>query len=141
MERILVGIDGSSTASAALQWALAYADDDDVLVLVHGWTIPVMGGRVQYPAAVMGDLEAAAHQLVAAAAAEASVGDDGPKVEAHVEMIEPGPMLAELSKKADLVVVGSRGFGPIRTALLGSVSNYVVQHAECPVVVIPQAED
>jgi nucleotide-binding universal stress UspA family protein len=49
---------------------------------------------------------------------------------------KPGPFLVERSKDADLLVVGSRGRGSVGSMLLGSVSTYCVDHAECPVVVL-----
>lgn len=40
--------------------------------------------------------------------------------------------------KLDILIVGSRGLGPVKRMLLGSVSNYLVEHAPCPVVVVRQ---
>lgn len=52
----------------------------------------------------------------------------------------PGPaLLAELEKGVDLVVMGSRGYGPIGRALLGTVAAQVVGKASCPVVIVPRA--
>jgi nucleotide-binding universal stress UspA family protein len=48
----------------------------------------------------------------------------------------PAKALIERSKEADLVVVGSRGLGGFKGMLLGSVSQHLVAHAECPVVVV-----
>ena len=64
-------------------------------------------------------------------------------VETHVERGGPGTVLCEHAKalKADVVVVGSRGRGAIRRALLGSVSTYVVHNAPCPVLVVRAGAD
>jgi nucleotide-binding universal stress UspA family protein len=48
-----------------------------------------------------------------------------------------GQALVESARHARLLVVGSRAIGPIRAALLGSVSRYCANHASCPVVVVP----
>jgi nucleotide-binding universal stress UspA family protein len=50
----------------------------------------------------------------------------------------PEQVLAEQSRTSDLVVVGSRGYGPHRAVLLGSVSGHLVREAACPVVVVPR---
>ncbi len=51
---------------------------------------------------------------------------------------EPGPALCDFarSEQADTIVIGTRGRGGIKRALLGSVSDYVVRNARCPVVVV-----
>ena len=49
----------------------------------------------------------------------------------------PRSTLLEAGRSADLIVVGSRGHGPIGAALLGSVSSWLVHNAERPVVVVP----
>jgi nucleotide-binding universal stress UspA family protein len=50
---------------------------------------------------------------------------------------DPAQKLAEAARDADLLVVGSRGHGHLRHAVLGSVSEGCVRHATCPVVVLP----
>jgi nucleotide-binding universal stress UspA family protein len=49
-----------------------------------------------------------------------------------------GPFLAERSESLDLLVCGSRRYGPLRAVLLGSVTADVLSHAACPVVVVPR---
>ena len=67
----------------------------------------------------------------------AALGASSP-VEQVVRVGSPGPELCRLATElgADVVVVGSRGRGAIKRALLGSVSSHVVHNAPCPVMVI-----
>lgn len=50
---------------------------------------------------------------------------------------DPGHALATASAKLGLLVIGTRGHGPVRRSLLGSVSRRVVHEARCPVIVVP----
>lgn len=54
---------------------------------------------------------------------------------------DPGPVLARASAQHDLLVLGSRGRGPLRRTLLGSVSEHVSSNAECPIVVVPRGAE
>jgi len=65
------------------------------------------------------------------------------EVVARVVRGAPGAALCDLAAElaADAIVVGSRGLGAIRRALLGSVSTYVVNNAPCPVVVVRAGTD
>jgi nucleotide-binding universal stress UspA family protein len=68
----------------------------------------------------------------------ALLGDDVPvRVDAFVG--EPAEVLIDLSQHLDLLVCGSRGYGPLRAVLLGSVSRRVATEAHCPVIVLPRA--
>ncbi len=140
METIIVGVDGSATSRAALEWALSHASPDDTVVVANAWSVPTAVGFV-LPVDTIAEFEVAAHRFVSDLVDELDVGDDDPKVTTHVGSGRAGKMLAALSEVADLVVVGSRGYGGFRSALLGSVSNHVVHHARCPVVVVPQVEN
>ncbi len=52
---------------------------------------------------------------------------------------DPAEVLARRSRELDLLVVGSRGYGPLRHALVGNVSYAVMRSASCPVVVVPRS--
>ena len=69
--------------------------------------------------------------------AVAALGD-GSKVSGRVLEGDAVSELAKASAALDLLVLGSRGYGPIRTVLLGSVSRALVRTAACPVVVLPR---
>lgn len=58
--------------------------------------------------------------------------------QAHLKVGRPDKVTVDLSEELDagLIVMGSRGLGGIRRALVGSVSDSVVRHAHCPVFVV-----
>lgn len=67
----------------------------------------------------------------------ASLGDDVP-VDIDVMVGDPPELLVEVSQHLDLLVMGARGYGPVRAVLLGSVSRRVTAEAHCPVIVLPR---
>jgi nucleotide-binding universal stress UspA family protein len=64
-------------------------------------------------------------------------------VEAQIEspVGDPVDVLIQLSEHVDLLVCGSRGYGPMRAVLLGAVSSRVVADARCPVIVVPRGRE
>jgi len=65
---------------------------------------------------------------------------DGPVTTAVLEGA-PADVLAEIGPQdADVIVTGSRGYGPVRRVLLGGVANRLVRHARVPVIVVPRGE-
>ena len=142
MSGITVGIDGSAHSSRALEWALneAAVRHAPVTVLtvypvaMNAWTgHPII--LPQDPA----DLEEsrqAAEEMTAKALSQ--LGDDRPSsVTVRAITGFPAHALIEESRTADLMVVGSRGGGGFGKLLVGSVSNQVVHHGHCPIVVVP----
>ena len=57
--------------------------------------------------------------------------------------MKPGHVLVQVAvdEKATMIVMGTRGMGTVRRTILGSVSDYVVHHAHCPVVVCRQRKE
>lgn len=82
-----------------------------------------------------GDLQAESEQLAGALAADTSA-----QVLTFRDS-DPGRVLVEQSEQVDLLVLGSRAYGPIRSVLLGSVSSAVMRGASCPVLVVPRGID
>ena len=134
MQRIIVGVDGSGGAAAAIDWAMQYADPQDTVVFVHAWHVYTSGG-FDLGYAYLDDAEQGARDLVERLV-EANRTDEGPTIESIVDQGHAGSLLMSASKDADLIVVGRRGHGGFRGLLLGSVSTYIVHHASCPVVVV-----
>lgn len=137
--RVVVGVDGSDPSRAALDWALDEARRRSAtLDVVHAWTPPYLYG---YPYTAPLDptpYESAAREVVDAMLAEADTG--GLNHPPHVLMGPGGGaagLIIDAAAGADLVVIGSRGHGPVRAALTGSVSDQVAQHAPAPVIVTP----
>lgn len=145
-ETIVVGVDSSPAAQAALRWAAEEARLRGAhLVAVHAWTyIPpppiVEPSMIPMPAGdVAGALEAereAAQAELESALAEALRGAPPVEIESRLVEADPADALEAEAAAADLVVVGSRGRSGIKSALLGSVSRHVIDHAACPVVVV-----
>ena len=62
---------------------------------------------------------------------------------AHTRLGRPDAEIVRLAEDlgARLIVLGSRGLGPLRSALMGSVSHSVIRHAHCPVLVVRSEEE
>ncbi|MGA2037151.1 MAG: universal stress protein [Acidimicrobiales bacterium] len=134
--RIVVGVDGSPSSKHALRWAARHAELTGAwLELVTTWRYRTSFGWIApYPADF--DPEADARRALDETVEE--VLGTSPSVEVRVTITEghPAPVLVEVSDEADLLVVGSRGHGEFAGMLLGSVSEYCVTHAHCPVLVM-----
>lgn len=63
---------------------------------------------------------------------------DGVEIDSEIHVDDPAELLVRVSEHVDLVVCGSRGYGPLRSVLLGGVSRRVVDSASCPVLVLPR---
>ena len=137
MQRFVVGVDGSDGSAKALDWAIAEAiRSPTCLELVTAWMFPMAIGYAfaETPEMVRQQAQQIADMSVSHVA---SVAPDV-VVRSTLRQAEAGPALVELSKGADLLVVGSRGDGGFRDLLLGSVGTYCARHAHCPIVIVRQ---
>lgn len=136
---VVVGVDGSPTSEQAIAVAFEEASLRGVpLVAVHAWsdvTYEDFAGTVrimpQWESVVEGEERLLAQRL-------AGWQEKYPDVEIRRELRRDRPRHALLgvSENAQLVVVGSRGRGGFTGLLLGSTSQALVQHADCPVLVV-----
>jgi nucleotide-binding universal stress UspA family protein len=137
--RIVVGIDGSGPSRKALAWAVDDARVTGAEVdLVHAWEIPYFVAQPYTITAVPTDeMERVASRVLD----EALDGVDTTGLARRPERIliegSASRSLLDAATGADLVVLGSRGRGGFAGLLLGSVSQQVAHHADCPVVIIP----
>lgn len=138
---IIVGIDGSEQSYGALRWAVHEAEVRKVPVrLVTAYSLPVFTGTGFDAGYSMVD-EKALTDGVAQILDEAysRVGETDVELRATVETGDATAVLLELSKKAELMVVGSRSHGGFIGRLLGTVSTSLPAHSHCPTVAIPQS--
>jgi nucleotide-binding universal stress UspA family protein len=141
MPGIIVGVDGSGHSQRALEWAMKEAAVRHVpliVLTVHPAIVGYFGGVVTSPQDV--ELTEQTRAAVTAEAEKALAGLDGPHPESvTVRAVHSFPVeeLITASKEADLMVLGSRGVGGFTRMLLGSTAGQVVQHAHCPVVIVP----
>ncbi|WP_431930926.1 universal stress protein [Nonomuraea jabiensis] len=133
---IVAGLDPEDAVHPAIDYAFEEAQARGArLWVVHAWDLPSSRVVASFPP----DLEFIAqarqkhvHDVLSPWAKRY------PRVEVTESVFRGNPIaaLCETSARADLVVVGSRGRGAIRSAMLGSVSHGVLHYASCPVAVV-----
>jgi nucleotide-binding universal stress UspA family protein len=139
---VVVGVDGSPTSRVAVDWAARDAALRDVpLTVVHVMPTVVIGAWRDFPMPpeVLQSRDRRAEELVGEALGwVADAISESPRIDVRHQVASAAvvPSLVDMSKDADLVVVGCRGLGGVQKLLLGSVSSALVHHAHCPVAVI-----
>ena len=145
--KILLATDSSEEATLAAKTAADIAHKtDSELHIVHARPVPVYidpaTDRVSDVQGAEESVKGEAQQLLDTQVEQIKAAG-GTVAEAHVRLGSPAQEIVNLADKigAGLIVVGSRGLGGIRRALMGSVSDSVVRHAHCPVMVVrPEKE-
>jgi nucleotide-binding universal stress UspA family protein len=137
--RILVATDGSREAELALTTAadLAKSTDSELHVL-HVGEVPLVYHPERHAyRAVYEEHEKEAQQLLEAQVQRIE-GASATEAQAHLRIGRADEEIVELAQsiEAGLIVMGSRGHGRLRRALVGSVSESVVRHAHCPVTIV-----
>jgi nucleotide-binding universal stress UspA family protein len=138
--RIVVGVDGSRSSLAALRWAIHQAElTGDTVDAVNVWRYPVPPvdiGMASMTTLGNFDAQSIAGKVLDDAISATVDSGSGVKITATVKQGHPAQVLLDAASRADLLVVGSRGYGGFTEALLGSVGQECVHHAQCPVVVV-----
>ena len=143
MDRVVVGLDGSSTATAATRWATRVAERSGWPVrAVWAWQypattiLPIGRADLPNPEEVERRLAERARELL-----QNSLGESAGRVSLEFHR---GPatsvLLHAVNQGARMAVVGSRGLGGFEGMLLGSVSRQLVEHATCPVTVVREEQ-
>lgn len=136
---VVVGVAESVFKGWALRWAAEQAQlDGRPLTLVNA-SGPVSGAWQEHGMDALPNSDALlrdhGEKLLARARAVVELAAPEVPVNEVFEIVDPSTLLIEQSQTAHLLVLGSRGRGPVRSHLLGSVGLTVVRHAACPVVV------
>lgn len=145
---IIVAVDGSSHADEAVAWAAAEARlTRRPLTIVHvervlgsqerGWLALADVSLTQITQEIRADSEELLHRARTAA----TMAAPGVDIDAVLRVGDPREILLQLAEHASMIVLGSRGRGPVSSLLLGSVSVTVSRHATCPVLVVRPRHD
>jgi nucleotide-binding universal stress UspA family protein len=142
---IVVGIDDSPSAAAALLWAVEQAKETGTaLRVVHAWHLSaaasaaLAAGAGDYLEAAGADARARATRIVIDV-----LGGGAAEVRWTLDVAEggAGPVLVDRSRDARVLVIGTREHTGLRRAVSGSVSHYCLAHAQVPVVAVPNPDD
>jgi nucleotide-binding universal stress UspA family protein len=149
LDTIAVAYDGTPEADEALAYGASLARRRGARLLLVGvaaramhaaaaatgygfnWTLPE-GAWEDFTRGFRVTLDAAAERIGGAPAVQTRVLTATPVGQALVDTCRAD---------VDLMVIGSRGFGPLRTVIMGSVSRHVIDHAPCPVIVVPRGAE
>jgi nucleotide-binding universal stress UspA family protein len=135
-KNILVALDGSKGASKALDQAIYLARESQATI-IGVFVIPLFSVNVAKPASKMGKSFAESGKKVMADA-KTRCAKNGVLFYEKILCGNEGFKLVSFAKnkKADLIVIGSRGRSNIKELFLGSVSHYVVQKSQIPVLIV-----
>lgn len=131
---IVVGVDGSPSSQDALRWAVCQAHwTDGNITAVMAWDTPAL---YDWPLPTAEQLDRATDEMLRKVVHDTVDEADLTRIRTQVARGHPAKALLHAAESADLLVVGRRGQGNFSHALLGSISQYCVSHAPCPVVVV-----
>ncbi|WP_285730533.1 universal stress protein [Nocardiopsis sp. ATB16-24] len=142
--KVVVGVDGSESAHRALEWGATEAARTGLpLYIVHALSMPLVmsryAGATRFPPTE--EMSAQGRELLDDATRHVRSSHPELEVETELALEEPPSALLRRIDHGDMVVVGSRGLGPVRSALAGSAGTRLASKAICPVVVVPHRQE
>jgi nucleotide-binding universal stress UspA family protein len=147
LRTIGVGYIDTAEGRGALEGALALSRRSGAKLRVlsaakeRGITGTYGGGDPLTPATRYDELASALRVSTEQAVEAATSGVSDVDIESDVSVGDPGDFLVAASEQLDLLICGSRGYGPARAVLLGGVSRRVVTEASCPVIVLARGAE
>lgn len=140
MKNILIATDGSEPANQALEVAIELAKETGAALHVLSVRPPRIAGRAGAGPAILEVEELHGPEHIADAAAEVarSAGVEATPHTAHGDVVDSIAATAT-TLGADLLVVGSRGMGPLSGAVLGSVAHALIRRSPVPVTIVRHA--
>lgn len=135
-DAVLVAVDGSKQSEEAFDWYFHHLHrEGNNVILIHALEIPAMPTRdsweqqMQFGSKKKDEIQEKFEKKLKA------LGVTGGRFISGIE--RPGEFIVETAKKENVayVVMGTRGQGKLRRTIMGSVSDYVVHHIHCPVIV------
>lgn len=147
MSYIVVGVDGSDCARTALVAAVEQAVLIDAEVRAVNIVVPPAMSGYEFGPVHLEHMFEAGERTVAAAidAVEDEYDGDLPvKITSSVVSGHIGDEILQAAQQGEgaaMVVVGSRGYGAVKSFLLGSVTTYLAHHITCPLLILPDPSD
>ncbi len=139
VQRIVVGMDRSAGACAALRWATEFASKGATIQVVGAWQPSSWGANFDlYEAAADHD---AARVEFDAVVDDLEASSTGVAIERHFAGGHAADVLLDAAEGADVIVVGERGHRGLKAALLGSTATEVLHRAELTTVIVPVPDD
>jgi nucleotide-binding universal stress UspA family protein len=145
LKRVLVGVDGSAAAEAALRWAAEAVESGGEVVAVHSTGTALIGQAAASAATGLGMFPHLAGRTEETKRALdqwcAPLRDAGVAYRMEVSDADPVKALLQVARRedADLIVIGHRNGSGFVHRLVQGLSDHLIDHAQRPVVVVPSA--
>jgi nucleotide-binding universal stress UspA family protein len=137
----VVGIDGSPASIAALQWAAQRVDRFGPVRPVYVWDFPIaVWAPTPFSPGAVPPVEEMQKAATEAAATCVEDLESIPHAEPLVRRGDAGDVLVTEARDAAVLVIGTRGRGPVRANLLGSVGRHCADRTPVPLIIIPHTE-